>query len=236
MIARTPFWVLWFFGAGLGFGDVRLAALVGLVTARLGWQSFVVGIYGAQVLAVLYVLARAVVTRRSPRGQGIPWPVPGCRRMGGPAGGGRLVIASSSDPTVVDRLRRDVDALCVTPRHREVPGSLEAARAYCRERLEEVGWSVGERSFRPRPALRYSDAGHPTSPLAMRWLSGLMGGPPCGAEPARAVGATARARLTAALRGSLVHHPCVGSSRWAAGTSLVPTGPSPRALDLRGPA
>jgi hypothetical protein len=65
-----------------------------------------------------------------------------------------LVIASSSDPTVVDRLRRDVDALCVTPRHREVPGSLEAARAYCRERLEEVGWSVEERSFRPRPALR----------------------------------------------------------------------------------
>ena len=74
------------------------------------------------------------------------------------------MIASSSDPTVVDRLRRDVDALCVTPRHREVPGSLEAARAYCRERLEEVGWSVEERSFCPRPALRYSDAGHPTSP------------------------------------------------------------------------
>ena len=73
VIARTAFWVLWFFGAGLGFGDVRLAALVGLVTARLGWQSFVVGIYGALVLAVLYVLARAVVTRRSPRGQGIPF-------------------------------------------------------------------------------------------------------------------------------------------------------------------
>lgn len=72
VIARTAFWVLWFFGAGLGFGDVRLAAIVGLVTARLGWQSFVVGIYGALVLAVLYVLARAVVTRRSPRGQSIP--------------------------------------------------------------------------------------------------------------------------------------------------------------------
>ena len=149
VIARTAFWVLWFISAGPGFGDVRLAALVGLVTARLGWQSFVVGIYGALVLAVLYVLARAVVTRRSPRGTRHPaWPVPGCRRMGGPAGGGRLVMASSSDPTVVDRLRRDVDALCVTPRHREMPGSLEAAHARCREWLEEVGWSVEERSFR----------------------------------------------------------------------------------------
>jgi hypothetical protein len=147
VIARTAFWVLWFFGAGLGFGDARLAALVGLVTARLGWQSFVVGIYGALVLAVLYVLARAVVTRRSPRGQGIPF---GPFLVVGAWVGlrwGRLVIASSSDPTVVDRLRRDVDALCVTSRHCEVPGSLEAARAYCRKRLEEVGWSVEERSF-----------------------------------------------------------------------------------------
>ncbi|MDP3890196.1 hypothetical protein [Nocardioides sp.] len=72
MIATTGSWVLWFFRVGLGFGDVRLAALVGLVTARLGWQSFVVGIYGALLLALLDVLARAAVTRRSPAGQGIP--------------------------------------------------------------------------------------------------------------------------------------------------------------------
>lgn len=68
VIARTGFWVLWFLGAGLGFGDVRLAALVGLVTARLDWQAFVVGIYGALVLALLYVLVRWVVTRRPLRG------------------------------------------------------------------------------------------------------------------------------------------------------------------------
>lgn len=77
--------------------------------------------------------------------------------------------------TALDRLRRDVEALCASPRHREVPGSLEAARAYCRERLEEVGWSVEERPFRPRTGLRYSDAGHPTPQLAMRWLTGLVG-------------------------------------------------------------
>ena len=36
-------------------------------------------------------------------------------------------------------------------------------------------WSVDERAFHPRPALRISDAGHPHSPLAMRWLSNLEG-------------------------------------------------------------
>ena len=71
VIARTGFWVLWFLGAGLGVGDVRLAALVGLVTARRDWQAFVVGIYGALVLALLYVLVRWVVTRRPLRGDGV---------------------------------------------------------------------------------------------------------------------------------------------------------------------
>jgi hypothetical protein len=77
--------------------------------------------------------------------------------------------------TTHDRLRRDVDALCVRPRHRDVPGSLETARAYCRQQLEAVGWSADERTFRPRPALRISDAGIPHAPLAMRWLSDLQG-------------------------------------------------------------
>ena len=54
--------------------------------------------------------------------------------------------------TTEDRLRRDVAALCVTPRHRDLPGSLDAARGYCRGQLEQSGWSVDERPFRPRPA------------------------------------------------------------------------------------
>lgn len=68
--ARSMFWVLWLVG-GLGFGDVRLAALTGLVTARVGWPSFAEGIYAALGLAVVYLLARAVVTRRSMRGKPI---------------------------------------------------------------------------------------------------------------------------------------------------------------------
>ncbi|MGL5860717.1 MAG: prepilin peptidase, partial [Phycicoccus sp.] len=63
VIARTAFWLLWFLTCGMGFGDVRLAALVGLVTARLGWTPFVVGIYAALVAAAAYGLARAVARR-----------------------------------------------------------------------------------------------------------------------------------------------------------------------------
>lgn len=69
VVARTGFWVLWFLRAGLvGFGDVRLAALVGLVTARVGWLAFVYGLYGALLLAFIFVLLRTAATRRRPRG------------------------------------------------------------------------------------------------------------------------------------------------------------------------
>lgn len=70
VLARTMFWVAWFLG-GLGFGDVRLAALTGLVTARVGWDTFTGGIYAALLLAMAYVLLRAALTRRSVRGQRI---------------------------------------------------------------------------------------------------------------------------------------------------------------------
>ena len=69
VIARTGLWVLWFVNAGLvGFGDVRLAALTGLVTARLGWISFTYGLYSALLLAFVYILLRAAAARRWPRG------------------------------------------------------------------------------------------------------------------------------------------------------------------------
>lgn len=82
---------------------------------------------------------------------------------------------SPADTGPADRIRGDVEALCVTPRHRDILGSLDAARGYCRTQLEHAGWTVEERAFRPRPALRVSDAGHPVSPLAMRWLADLEG-------------------------------------------------------------
>jgi leader peptidase (prepilin peptidase) / N-methyltransferase len=44
--ARAVFWVLWFIRqAGMGFGDVRLSALLGFVLAYLGWEEYAVGLY-----------------------------------------------------------------------------------------------------------------------------------------------------------------------------------------------
>ncbi len=43
---RSFFWVLWFIrSAGMGFGDVRLAALVGLVLGWTGWGAVVIGVW-----------------------------------------------------------------------------------------------------------------------------------------------------------------------------------------------
>ena len=46
LVARSFFWVLWFVrSAGMGFGDVRLAALVGLVLGWLGWGALAIGLW-----------------------------------------------------------------------------------------------------------------------------------------------------------------------------------------------
>jgi leader peptidase (prepilin peptidase)/N-methyltransferase len=64
LVARTFFWVLWFIRrAGMGFGDVRLAALLGLVLGRLGWNNWLVGLYGGLVLFAVFGLTVAVVRR-----------------------------------------------------------------------------------------------------------------------------------------------------------------------------
>lgn len=63
VLARTFFWVLWFVrSAGMGFGDVRLAALIGLVLGWAGWNELALGIWSSFVLfavpALLVVVAR----------------------------------------------------------------------------------------------------------------------------------------------------------------------------------
>ncbi|MDR7253945.1 leader peptidase (prepilin peptidase)/N-methyltransferase [Nocardioides sp. BE266] len=61
---RSFFWLLWFIrSAGMGFGDVRLAALVGLV---LGWAGADVLLFGAWIGFVSFALpglALAIVRR-----------------------------------------------------------------------------------------------------------------------------------------------------------------------------
>ena len=62
--ARSIYWVLWFVhSAGMGFGDVRLAALLGLVLGRAGWAELVVGTYAPFLLFAVPGLLLALVRR-----------------------------------------------------------------------------------------------------------------------------------------------------------------------------
>ncbi len=64
LAVRTLFWLLWFIRrAGMGFGDVRLAALLGCTLGYVGWSAVVVGLYAAFVLFALPFLALAVLRR-----------------------------------------------------------------------------------------------------------------------------------------------------------------------------
>ena len=52
--AFLVFFVLWFiYPRGMGFGDVRLSGLLGLVLGYLGWSEWVVGLYGGFLLGAL---------------------------------------------------------------------------------------------------------------------------------------------------------------------------------------
>ncbi|WP_307853837.1 A24 family peptidase [Nocardioides palaemonis] len=67
VVARSFFWVLWFVHAtGLGFGDVRLAALVGLVLGWEGWGAVALGLWSGFVAlgvpGVLLALVRRDLT------------------------------------------------------------------------------------------------------------------------------------------------------------------------------
>jgi leader peptidase (prepilin peptidase)/N-methyltransferase len=62
--ARSFFWVLWAVrSAGMGFGDVRLAALIGLVLGWVGWGAFAVGVWVSFILFAVPALV-VIVARR----------------------------------------------------------------------------------------------------------------------------------------------------------------------------
>ena len=61
---RTFFWLLWFVRrAGMGFGDVRLAALLGCVLGYAGWSALVVGLYASFLLFAVPFVVIAIARR-----------------------------------------------------------------------------------------------------------------------------------------------------------------------------
>lgn len=57
---------------GMGFGDVKLAALVGLVLGYLGWGALIVGAFAAFLLGGVFSIA-LLVTGKATRKSGIPF-------------------------------------------------------------------------------------------------------------------------------------------------------------------
>lgn len=60
--ARSVYWLLWFIhSAGMGFGDVRLAALLGFSLGHVGWGELVLGMYAGFLVFGLPGLLLALV-------------------------------------------------------------------------------------------------------------------------------------------------------------------------------
>ncbi|MDT0201479.1 A24 family peptidase [Nocardioides sp. AE5] len=53
LVAGGLYWLLWRFTPGMGYGDVRLSGVLGLVLAHLGWAELAVGIYAGFVVGVV---------------------------------------------------------------------------------------------------------------------------------------------------------------------------------------
>jgi leader peptidase (prepilin peptidase) / N-methyltransferase len=76
-IGGVVLWTLYFlmgvlYPRGMGFGDVKLAGLLGGCLAWLGWGPFAVGSFGAFLLGGVFSVG-LLVTGRASRGSGIPF-------------------------------------------------------------------------------------------------------------------------------------------------------------------
>jgi leader peptidase (prepilin peptidase)/N-methyltransferase len=67
------YFVAWFiYPKGMGFGDVKLAGVLGMHLGWLGWGTLAVGAFAAFLVAGLYAVV-LLVTRRATRKTGIPF-------------------------------------------------------------------------------------------------------------------------------------------------------------------
>lgn len=67
LVAGTVvFWALWRFTSGMGFGDVRLAGVLGLMLAAHSWSTLAIGLYAAFILAALTIPLRRLAKASNP--------------------------------------------------------------------------------------------------------------------------------------------------------------------------
>ena len=76
-VGGVALWLAYFamclvYPQGMGFGDVKLAGLLGAALAWLGWGPFAVGAFGAFLLGGIFSIG-LLVTGRASRGTGIPF-------------------------------------------------------------------------------------------------------------------------------------------------------------------
>lgn len=77
LLAGAALWlvyaVMWFaYPSGMGFGDVKLAGVLGMLLGWLGWGSLAIGAFGAFLVGGVYALV-LLVLRRAGRKSGIPF-------------------------------------------------------------------------------------------------------------------------------------------------------------------
>lgn len=72
-VLAAVYGVLWFARPdAMGFGDVKLAGLIGMAGGALGWQALVVAAFAGQLLGAFYALA-LLLTRRGNRHTQFPF-------------------------------------------------------------------------------------------------------------------------------------------------------------------
>ena len=77
LLGALLLWLIYFviaiaYPGGMGFGDVKLAGLLGLFLGNLGWNSLVVGAFAAFILGGIFSFM-LLISGRAKRGSGIPF-------------------------------------------------------------------------------------------------------------------------------------------------------------------
>lgn len=65
-LAGGFFWLIWRVAGGLGFGDVRLAPVIGAVAASASWSVLLIGLVLGTALGAVYAFGRSLWARFGP--------------------------------------------------------------------------------------------------------------------------------------------------------------------------